>query len=137
MGQQQLLLLVLATLIVGVAILAGADAFESKRRQAVEDALLTTSLRLAGDIQAWAAKPQLYGGAGGWQNVNGSTFDYSDLGMAGGNTYEGTDGTYTASGTQGVVTIDAEADNAEYTVTVTITGLESRDISTSTATEDS
>jgi hypothetical protein len=132
MGQQQLLLLVLGALIVGVAILAGAGAFESNRRQAAEDALLNTSLRLAGDVQAWAAKPQLYGGAGGWQKVNGNSLNFANLGLGGGNTYEGADGTYTVSGTQGVVTITAESDNAKSTVVVTINGPESSDINITT-----
>jgi hypothetical protein len=39
MGQQQLLLLVLSAMIVGLAVLAGIEAFDQGERQATRDAL--------------------------------------------------------------------------------------------------
>ena len=64
MGQQQLLLLVLGIVIVGLAVVVGISAFSENRIKASADALVTDGLRIASDVQAWALKPdQLGGGA--------------------------------------------------------------------------
>jgi hypothetical protein len=62
MGQQQLLLLVLATVIVGLATVAGIQAFDENRNQAAADALSQKASSLAADVKAIAAKPQQIGG---------------------------------------------------------------------------
>jgi hypothetical protein len=62
MGQQQLLLLVLATVIVGLATVAGIQAFDENRNQAAADALSQKASSLAADMKAIAAKPQQIGG---------------------------------------------------------------------------
>lgn len=62
MGQQQLLLLVLATVIVGLATVAGIQAFDENQQQATQDALLQKSLTVATDIKAAASKPAQLGG---------------------------------------------------------------------------
>ena len=63
MGQQQLLLLVLGIVIVGVAVVAGIQAFGENQKKANADALVLTSMRIASDAQAWLRKPVIYGGA--------------------------------------------------------------------------
>jgi len=72
MGQQQLLLLVLGMVIVGIAVVAGIQAFSEGRQKAATDAAVSDALRIATDIQAWVLKPQAFGGGGG--NASGLNF---------------------------------------------------------------
>jgi hypothetical protein len=65
MGQQQLLLLVLATVIVGLATVAGIQAFEQGQTRANQDALTQTAVKIASDIQAKAKEPSQFGGYDG------------------------------------------------------------------------
>ena len=62
MGQQQLLLLVLGIVIVGLAVVVGINAFSENRIKSNADALVTDGLRIASDMQAWALKPTQLGG---------------------------------------------------------------------------
>ena len=62
MGQQQLLLLVLATVIVGLATVAGIQAFDENRNQAAADALQQKAMAITSDIKGLDAKPQQMGG---------------------------------------------------------------------------
>ncbi|MFB6272769.1 MAG: hypothetical protein ABEL51_07750 [Salinibacter sp.] len=62
MGQQQLLLLVLSTVIVGLATVAGIQAFDENRAQAASDALTQKAAQLAADIKGLDEKPQATGG---------------------------------------------------------------------------
>ncbi len=64
MGQQQLLLLVLGIVIVGIAAVAGIQAFSEGKAGAERDALVADASRVVGDIQAWYYKPKPFGGAG-------------------------------------------------------------------------
>ncbi len=70
MGQQQLLLLVLGIVIVGLAVVVGINAFGENQKRANADALVNDGLRIASDVQAWALKPQQFGGAGGWEQAD-------------------------------------------------------------------
>jgi hypothetical protein len=65
MGQQQLLLLVLATVIVGLATVAGIQAFEQGSNQAEQDALTQQAVKIASDIQARVKEPSQFGGYDG------------------------------------------------------------------------
>ncbi|MCS4194082.1 type IV secretory pathway TrbL component [Salinibacter ruber] len=62
MGQQQLLLLVLSTVIVGLATVAGIQAFSENQAQASQDALVQRGTSIASDIQGLAGKPTQMGG---------------------------------------------------------------------------
>ena len=62
MGQQQLLLLVLSTVIVGLATVAGIQAFSENQAQATQDALTQKGVTMASDIQGLIAKPSQLGG---------------------------------------------------------------------------
>ena len=63
MGQQQLLLLVLGIVIVGLAVVVGIQAFSENQKKANADALVMTAMRIASDAQAWLRKPAQFGGA--------------------------------------------------------------------------
>ena len=62
MGQQQLLLLVLSAVIVGLAVLAGIEAFDQGERQATRDALVQRAISVGTDILAAHQKPPRLGG---------------------------------------------------------------------------
>ena len=73
MGQQQLLLLVLGIVIVGLAVVVGIQAFGENQRKANNDALINDGIRIASDAQAWALKPTAFGGGDG--EYTGLTMD--------------------------------------------------------------
>ncbi len=62
MGQQQLLLLVLSAIIVGVSIVIGINMFSSSAIQANQDAVLQDCLHIAARAQEWFRKPTTMGG---------------------------------------------------------------------------
>ncbi|MCS3628899.1 hypothetical protein GGP85_002845 [Salinibacter ruber] len=69
MGQQQLLLLVLSTVIVGLATVAGIQAFSENQAQAAQDALVQRGTSIMSDVQGLAGKPTQMGGV----NLPGAT----------------------------------------------------------------
>ena len=64
MGQQQLLLLVLSAIIVGVSIVIGINMFSSSATQANQDAVLQDCMNIAARAQEWYRKPASMGGGG-------------------------------------------------------------------------
>ena len=62
MGQQQLLLLVLGIVIVGLAVVTGLQAFRVNQKKSNSDALMLTGMRIATDLQTWLQKPAVLGG---------------------------------------------------------------------------
>ena len=65
MGQQQLLLLVLGIVIVGLAVVAGINAFQENQTKSEQDAIVNEGMRIATDVQAYRLKPDQLGGGGG------------------------------------------------------------------------
>ncbi len=80
MGQQQLILLVLATVIIGIAIVVGIRAFTENDAKANADAMVQDAVRMASDIQAWVKKPEPFGGAAALEDWTDATF--GDIGYA-------------------------------------------------------
>lgn len=64
MGQQQLLLLILAAVIVGVAITLGINMFAQNSAQANQEAVVQDVLTIASRAQAWYRRPVQMGGGG-------------------------------------------------------------------------
>ncbi|MEM8557183.1 MAG: hypothetical protein AAGG50_05100 [Bacteroidota bacterium] len=62
MGQQQLLLLVLSVVLVGLAVVSGIQAFTENDRKARIDRYFVNVNRIASDALAWKAKPRALGG---------------------------------------------------------------------------
>jgi hypothetical protein len=62
MGQQQLLLLILAAVIVGVAIVMGINMFAENAAQANQDAVMQDCLTIASRAQSWYRRPGAMGG---------------------------------------------------------------------------
>jgi hypothetical protein len=73
MGQQQLLLLVLATVIVGLATVAGIQAFEEGQSQATQDALIQRATSIGTDILSVYEKPPQLGGVSTGSSVDTSS----------------------------------------------------------------
>lgn len=57
MGQQQLLLLVLTTVVVGLATVAGIQAFEQSQQKSAINHITQKSIEIASDVQEYAARP--------------------------------------------------------------------------------
>jgi outer membrane murein-binding lipoprotein Lpp len=78
MGQQQLLLIVLGVIIVGVAVVTGINLFEANARQAKMDELTSEVTNFAISAMQYYQKPQTMGGGGkrfyGWMIPGTSEF---------------------------------------------------------------
>ena len=65
MGQQQLLLLVLGVIIVGIAIVAGIGMFNASAEEAAKDEGVNQLMAIGANAQQWYKKPVALGGGGG------------------------------------------------------------------------
>lgn len=128
MGQQQLLLLVLGIVIVGLAVVVGIQAFSENQRKANADALTNDGVRIASDAQAWKLKPAAFGG--GASKVGFDSLDFADLGYevtAG--LYENLNGSWTVT-TAGATFVITGVSDLGTTVVVTVAGTTPDDITT-------
>ena len=131
MGQQQLLLLVLGIVIVGLAVVVGIQAFSENQQKANLDALVNDGVRLASDLQAWSLKPAAFGGppADAEDAWTLATFDNLGYATNADGEYETSSGTFTLSG--GV--FSAVGTDSENTATITVTGVTPDDVETTTS----
>lgn len=82
MGQQQLLLLVLGIVIVGLAVVVGIQAFSENQRSNVVDGLTNDLVNVASAAQEWALTPEAMGGGGGdYHDRSGNFPQLDDLGI--------------------------------------------------------
>ncbi len=65
MGQQQLLLLVLGVIIVGIAVVAGIGMFNASAEESAKDEGVAQLLAIGANAQQWFKKPLSMGGGGG------------------------------------------------------------------------
>ena len=145
MGQQQLLLLVLGIVIVGLAVVVGIQAFSENQKKSNADSLVNDAIRIASDAQAWKLKPAAFGGGAGaveWTGLNFGQIGYTegDQGFHPGTAatatmYENLNGTFALSGqVAGPLVITATSfdanDAALNTVVVTVAGTSTGNIST-------
>lgn len=105
MGQQQLLLVILVTIIVGIATVVAINIFGSSAEQANEDAVRQDMVTIAAQAQGWYTRPEMLGG--------------------GGNKFTGFDFTKIGFGCDELSNSDLRCDNANggFTVTVSDTAL--------------
>ena len=71
MGQQQLILLVLGVVIVGLAVVVGIQLFESQKRKSDLDLVQTEAVRLASSAVVWRETPAIKGGGLGTNSFAG------------------------------------------------------------------
>ncbi len=140
MGQQQLLLLVLGIVIVGLAVVVGIQAFSENQKKANADALVNDAIRIASDAQAWMLKPTAFGGGGnscGTGTCDWSTLTFSQLGYAvASGVYTNLNGNFeldVSTATEVIITgTNAANDNQ---VEVTVTGTTPQEIATVVTTD--
>lgn len=147
MGQQQLLLLVLATVIVGLATVAGIQAFDQGQTRANQDALTSTAVKIASDVQAKVKEPSQFGGYDGSLSDASGSVSLDELGYStnGSSEYEAGDGTCTLGtsgpselskpstvGSGNPVVVTCESD--ENIVAAWVDGTNSEDIASAAAT---
>ncbi len=122
MGQQQLLLLVLTSIIVGLAVLAGLQAFDQGQTRANQDALIQDAVRIFTDAKGYVARPSHLGGV---DDFNGITFSVLKRDTSGAS-YDGLSDPVTTtpngecaidSQTASTLTVSCESDAAAVTLT--------------------
>ncbi len=119
MGQQQLLLIVLGVILVGVAVVLGIQYFGVGAEEGAKDELVAHSQIIASNAQEWFKKPASMGGGGlDFTNfVTGAWTGKLQLKLG-----ASTNGTYVPSGgTTTQLTITATPKLAAYTWTVVST----------------
>jgi len=147
MGQQQLLLLVLGMVIVGIAVVAGIQAFSEGKAKADRDAAISDAMRLISDIQAWELKPTAFGGGGADEKFNtpagGLTFQALGIDPTKDDNPNTSDKYETLSGCFELTTVGEDAELKVYLrdcttqiATVTIKGTKTSDIEWSYTTGD-
>ena len=113
MGQQQLLLIVLAIVIAGFATVLGLQVFAVNQKKANADALQMTAMRIAAEGQAWLRTPDTFGGGMPTTGIRpgdytGLTVSLRDLGFSvdASDTFTDVNGSYTmaVSGADLVIT---------------------------------
>lgn len=81
MGQQQLLLLVLGVVIVGIAVVIGIQYFDENRQQARSDSEYYTVMDFASRAQVWKTTPRLLGGGANGNPADFSGFTVDQIGL--------------------------------------------------------
>ncbi len=140
MGQQQLLLLVLGIVIVGLAVVVGIQAFGENQKKANSDALVNDAIRIASDAQAWKLKPAAFGGGADTPANDFADFSFDQVGYqtgdkdggatAGAEDYENLNGIFSITGSTASLIIVGENEANGNRVTVTVTGTGTEDILT-------
>lgn len=120
MGQQQLLLLALSAIIVGLAIVVGINMFGEGAAQANQDAVVNDVLTIATRAQSWFRKPAQFGGGGrSFTNCTLDTLRFVSPNENGSYVITPQAGGATAT-VVGTGTEDINGDGTPLTVTVTV-----------------
>jgi len=112
MGQQQLLLIVLGVIVVGIAVVVGINLFNANAEEANKDGIVSDATNLGAMAQQFYKKPPSMGGGGntftGWNQlwVENTGLDST------------ANGTYAITGTAQSVLITGTPHAADYTWTV-------------------
>ena len=137
MGQQQLILLVLGIVVVGIAITIGIQAFSENSKKTNMDSLANDAIDVASSAQTWMLKPAIYGGGNNSCRTtcdwSGATFESLGMSTTSSGIYTNINGDIAIDGSSSPTQFVITATSASYgnQVTVTVTGLEPADISMS------
>lgn len=117
MGQQQLLLIVLGVILVGVAVVLGIQYFGVGAEEGAKDELVAHSTTIAANAQQWYKKPIALGGGGNsFTDFDTKFWDVQT------NLHQSTNGTYDIAVTDQEVTITGTPNtDLGYTWDVTTT----------------
>jgi len=119
MGQQQLLLIVLGVIIVGIAIIVGINLFSEQAAASNFDAVMNDLQRIAATSQQWYLKPIALGGGG----RTFASVSFSNINVSASNE----NGSYTISNPQqndftltGIGLEDGDDDGTPITISFTV-----------------
>jgi hypothetical protein len=129
MGQQQLLLLVLGIVIVGLAVVVGIQAFGENQKKANSDAIVNDAIRIASDAQAWKLKPAAFGGGAAVDGWDGFSLEQVGYAVEDG-TYSNLNGEFVIAASATSLVITGTNDASGNQVVVTVTGTSPDDIET-------
>ncbi len=133
MGQQQLLLLVLGIVIVGLAVVVGIQAFGENQKKANSDALVNDGVRIASDVQAWTLKPAAFGGGDGVPtSVSLAKLGYN---VDADSKYTNLNGVFTLTPTASLVTISGSSASNNNYITVGVYGTSPECVTTAIASD--
>jgi len=125
MGQQQLLLLIFSVVLVLLAVVIGMLAFSRNSTQTNRDALISDSVNLATDAQAWMMKSRIYGGGGNscFETCDWSAIDLRSMGyqMEEDGAYTNLNGRFYVDGRSRPRNLYIIAENPAYGNRVTLT----------------
>ncbi len=130
MGQQQLLLLVLGIVIVGLAVVVGIQAFGENQKKSNGDALVNTGVRIANHMQAWALKHNAFGGPAAGEDIGDGTYEDINIVHTGG-VYSTIEGDFTLDGATNCLLITGTNSENANEVYVLVTGTAAEDITSS------
>lgn len=124
MGQQQLLLVILVTVIVGIATVVAINTFGSASKSAAQDAVVNDIASIASGAQGYVMKPAMLGGGEG----SFSEIKFSQLPFAFDKEAEGTtdlivfnlNGKYTITPGDETFTIEGYNENYGFTCDATV-----------------
>jgi hypothetical protein len=126
MGQQQLLLVILVTVIVGIATVVAINTFGSASESAARDAIINDITAIAASAQAYYTKPIAMGGGGGsFEGIGFEKLAFAAERGTDGTSVTGTEaknanGKYTIDGSGGTtLVITGESETYEFTCTAT------------------
>lgn len=114
MGQQQLLLTILVTIIIGIAVIAGMNAMQNAFTESNRNALRQDILMILNDVQIYYEKPEALGGGG-------NSFDDISEKQIQSIEPENENGSYKISGSGNTVTVDGTGTNEKVTLSATAT----------------
>jgi len=120
MGQQQLLLLVLSVIIVGIAVVVGINMFSTSAESANLEAVTNDLMHFSSLAQQYYIKPTSMGGGGG--AFTGIAMKHIVPSVGAGTEYVNDNGTYEIStaGSDSTVALLGTPKRARNTVTVTV-----------------
>jgi Tfp pilus assembly protein PilE len=124
MGQQQLLLVILVTIIVGIATVVAINTFGSSAEQANIDAVRNDIASIATSAQAWYIRPaMLEGGGNDYTDLDFNKVGFSYDSMVSATEVSNLNGTYeiSSTGVDNFTIVATPRSNANVTVTGTYT----------------
>lgn len=110
MGQQQLLLIVLGVIIVGIAIVVGINLFNANAEQSAKDTMVSEGTNLGALAQQYYKKPKAMGGGG--NNFSGFVIPTKLQNTP--------TGSWAASVTSTLVTLTGDPNDYTWTVTTRV-----------------
>lgn len=126
MGQQQLLLIVLGVIIVGVAVVAGMGMFNAGAEEAMKDEIVSQCMNIGANAQQYYKKPKAMGGGGGsfvGYSIPARMTATANAGVIGDDGIPTTAGYTASAGTGTGITITGTPNNSDdypWTVTCTV-----------------